>query len=64
MYTHTIVSFLYFFCHETNMTPCYKFPVPEVLREFYDKQATANQDANAHSAEMAQMKMEGTVGIP
>nr|XP_048301404.1 uncharacterized protein LOC125407675 isoform X2 [Myodes glareolus] len=32
--------------------------IPEVLREFYDKQATANQDANAHSAEMAQMKME------
>lgn len=46
------------------MTPCCKFPVPAVLREFYDKQATANQDVNTHSAEMAQMKMEGTVGIP
>lgn len=41
------------------MIPCYKFSVPATLREFCEKQATANQDAKTR-----QMKMEGIVEIP
>lgn len=63
MYTHTQLLVL-FFCHETNMTPCDKFPVPAILREMYKKQVTVNKDAEVRSAETGQMKMEGTVEIP
>ena len=41
------------------MIPCYKFPLPAILREICEKQATANQ-----YAKMGHMKIEGTVEIP